>query len=120
MDLLALFIVASLIGGGMVAWVAIWTTNRASNAAITRYFKASEHLSWKRESRRQTGCSRPPGDGCYALLPFSAADETVIARLDELIRFFEHCSFYEDEFAREQHLSQLESVREAWQSGKIP
>lgn len=119
MDLLALFIVASLIGGGMVAWVAIWTTNRASNAAITRYFKASEYIL-------ETG--KPPPEWLRApawrrlltLLPFSAADETVIARLDELIRFFEYCSFYEDEYAREQHLLQLESVRKAWQSGEIP
>ena len=50
---------------------------------------------------------------------FSAAEEPVMARLDELIRFFEHCSFYEDEFARDQHLSQLEGVRRAWQSGKV-
>lgn len=117
MDLLALFIVASLIGGGMVAWVAIWTTNRASNAAITRHFKASEYIletgkpppEWLRE---------PVWKRLLRLLPFSSADETVIARLDELIRFFEHCSFYEDEYAREQHLSQLDSVRKAWQSGK--
>lgn len=119
MDLLALFIVASLIGGGMVAWVAIWTTNRASNAAITRYFKASEYIL-------ETG--KPPPEWLKApawkrllrLLPVSAADEGVIARLDALIRFFEQCSFYEDEYAREQHLSQLKGVRRAWQSGKIP
>jgi len=119
MDLLALFIVASLIGGGMVAWVAIWTTNRASNAAITRYFKASEYIL-------ETGMPPPEWlrapvwKRLLALPPFSAREEQVIARLDELIRFFKHCSFYEDEFAREQHLSQLEAVRRAWQSGKKP
>ena len=119
MDLLALFIVASLIAGAMVAWVAIWTTNRASNAAITRHFKASEYIL-------ETG--KPPPDWLrtplwkrpLAMLPFSAADKTVTARLDQLIRFFEHCSFYEDEFAREQHLSQLEGVKSAWQSGELP
>ncbi len=118
MDLLALFIVASLIGGAMVAWVAIWTTNRASNAAITRHFKASEYIM-------ETG--KPPPEWLrapawkrpLAILPFSAADKSVTARLEELIRFFEHCSFYEDEFARDQHLSQLEGVRRAWQSGDI-
>ncbi|MCY4063666.1 MAG: hypothetical protein OXG53_14950 [Chloroflexi bacterium] len=119
MDLLALFIVASIIGGGLVAWVAIWTTNRASNAAITRFFKASEHIL-------ETG--KPPPEWLRAPVwkrlltfpPFSAGDETALARLDELIQFFAHCSFYEDEFAREQHLSQLEAVRQAWQSGKKP
>ena len=117
MDLLALVIVTSLIGGGMVAWVAVWTSNRASNAAITRHFKASEYIletgkpppEWLRE---------PAWKRLLTFPPFSAGDETVIARLDELIRFFTHCSFYEDEFAREHHLSQLEGVRRAWQSGK--
>lgn len=119
MDMLALFVLVSLIGGAMVAWVAIWTTNRASNFAITRYFKASEYIL-------ETG--KPPPEWLktpawkrpLAMLLASAADKTVTARLDELIRFFEHCSFYEDEFARQQHLSQLEGVRRAWQAGKIP
>lgn len=117
MDLLAFFIVASLIGGGLVAWVAIWTTKRASNAAITRHFKASEYIletgepppEWQRA---------PVWKRLLGILAFSAREETALARLDELIQFFEHCSFYEDDFAREQHLSQLEAVRQAWQSGK--
>ena len=37
-----------------------------------------------------------------------------------MIRFFEQCSFYEDEIARAEHLSQLESVRGAWQSRELP
>ena len=119
MDLLALFIVASLIGGGMVAWVAIWTTNRASNAAITRHFKASEYILETKKPPPEW-LKAPAWKRLLALSPFSAGDEPVIARLDELIRFFEHCSFYEDEFAREQHLSQLARVKKAWQSGKIP
>ena len=119
MDLLAVFIVASLIGAGMVAWVIIWTTNRASASAITRHFKASEYI---------LETSKPPPEWLAA--PFwkrllgksskSASEGSALARLDELIRFFEHCSFYEDEFAREQHLSQLERVRRAWQSDKVP
>ena len=118
MDLLAAFIVASLIGAGMVAWVIIWTTNRASASAVTVHFKASEYIL-------ETG--KPPPE--WLALPLwkrllgkaskSAGDGRALARLDELIRFFEHCSFYEDEFVREQHLSQLEGVRRAWQSGKV-
>ena len=118
MDLLILFIVASVIGAGMVAWVIIWTTNRASASAITRHFKASEYIL-------ETG--KPPPE--WLVLPIwkrllsprpeSASDGSAVARLDELIRFFEHCSFYEDEFAREQHLSQLEGVRRAWQADEV-
>lgn len=119
MDLLAAFIVASVIGAGMVAWVVIWTTNRASASAITQYFKASEHIL-------ETG--HPPPDWLVAPVwkrlmgkPSGTAIETrALDRLEELIRFFEHCSFYEDEFAREAHLAQLEVVRQAWKSGKVP
>lgn len=118
MDLLAAFIVASIIGAGMVAWVVVWTTNRASESAITRYFKASEHIL-------ETG--EPPPDWLAAPLwkrllgkPSGTATEApALERLEELIRFFEHCSFYEDEFARKEHLAQLERLRQAWKSGKI-
>ena len=44
MDFLALFIVASILGAALVAWVIVWTTKRASDAAITRHFKASEYI----------------------------------------------------------------------------
>lgn len=118
MDLLAVFVVASVIGAGMVAWVIIWTANRATASAITRHFKASEHIL-------ETG--KPPPD--WLATPIwrrlrgkafrSTSEAAVLARLDELIRFFEGCSFYEDDFAREQHLSQLERVRQTWLSGKV-
>ena len=116
MSLLALFMVASLLGAALLAWVIIWTTSRASHSAITRHFKASEYIL-------ETG--EPPPDWLagprwkrlLGRLPFSDADDSTSARLDELIQFFEHCSFYEDEFARKEHLSQLERVRRAWRSG---
>lgn len=119
MDLLAAFFVASIIGAATVAWVIYWTTNRASASAITQYFKASEHIL-------ETG--KPPPDWLVAPVwkrllgkPSGAESETrALYRLEELIRFFEHCSFYEDEFAREEHLAQLESLRQAWKSGKVP
>lgn len=119
MDLLAAFIVASVIGAGLVAWVIIWATNRASASAITRYFKASEYIL-------ETGA--PPPNWLAAPVwkrllgkaSNSAGLGDALARLDELIRFFEQCGFYEDEFAREQHLAQLERVRRAWQTGQLP
>lgn len=118
MDLLIVFVIASVIGAVMVAWVIIWTTNRVSASAITRHFKASEFIL-------ETG--KPPPDWQTTTVwkrlrgkaIRSTSDQAVLARLDELIRFFEHCSFYEDEFAREEHLSQLEGIRQAWQSGGV-
>ncbi len=115
MDLLGLFILISALGAGLVAWVIIWTTNRASESAITRYFKASEHIletgqpppDWLRAPawKRLVGAAPPP-----------ASHESALARLDELIRFFESCSFYEDDFARDEHLARLDGLRKAWRT----
>ena len=117
MGLLAVFIVASVIGAAMVAWVIIWATNRAASSAVTRHFKASEYIL-------ETG--KPPPEWLAApvwkrLLGKASASSGnfgALEQLDEMIRFFEHCRFYEDEFAREQHLSQLGAVRREWQSVK--
>ena len=98
MDFLALFVVVSIMGAGLVALVIVWTTNRTAARAITRHFQASEYIL-------DTGEPPPSWSG-------KRADP--VKRLDELIVFFEHCSFFEDEFAREQLLMQLEEVRENW------
>ena len=113
MDLLAVFALASIIGAFTLVRFILWTTNRAAASAVTRYFKASEHIL-------ETG--EPPPEW---LAPparrrvFSAARATVtqseiLQRFDELFRFFEHCRFFEDEWAREQLLAQLIAVRETW------
>lgn len=118
MDLLALFIIASFVGAGLVAWVIVWTTNRAAESAVTRYFKASEYILDTGEPPPEW-YAQPIWKRLLGAAPASASDERLLIRLDELIRFFEGCSFYEDEFAREQHLTQLEGIRQAWRAGDI-
>ncbi|MCY4466462.1 MAG: hypothetical protein OXE46_13090 [Chloroflexi bacterium] len=98
MELLALFVLASALGAAGVAGVIVWTTNRSAASAITRHFKASEHIL-------DTG--EPPAN-------WRNKRKDPLASLDELILFFEGCSFFEDEFAREQLLAQLANVREDW------
>ncbi|MCY3573642.1 MAG: hypothetical protein OXG92_02750 [Chloroflexi bacterium] len=98
MDLLALFALASALGAAVVAGVIVWTSARAANSAITRHFKASEHIL-------ETG--EPPPN-------WLTQRKDPLANLDELIHFFESCRFFEDEFAREQLLAQLADVREDW------
>ena len=119
MDLLALFIIASVVSAGLVVWVIVWTTSRASETAITRYFKASEHIL-------ETG--NPPPEWYVLPLwkrllgraPARASEEKILIRLDELIRFFEGCSFYEDEFAREAAFEpNWKDIRRAWQAGDL-
>ena len=115
MDVLALVILASLVGVLLIGRVIISTTDRAAEGAITRYFKASEHIL-------KTG--QPPPDWYEislwrrligrAAVPVS--QDEIMARLDELIRFFEGCRFFEDEWTREQLLSQLADVRDTWQN----
>ena len=113
MDLLILFVLASIVGAATVARVILWSTQRATSSAITSYFKASEYIlesgepppEWLANPRRRR--------------PFrsSKADVThteILARFDDLVRYFEHCSFFEDEWTREQMLAQLASIRERW------
>lgn len=115
MDFLLFFVVASLGGAALVAFVIVRSTDRASHKAITSYFKASEFIL---EHHRpppewiKTG----PGDRLRrrSMRPVGKGD--VLSRLDELIGFFERCSFFEDEFAREQLLLQLRQEREDWQN----
>ena len=118
MDLLALFVIASVVGAGLVVWVIVWTTSRASESAITRYFKASEYIletgNPPPEWRAVPVWKRLLGAG-----PARASEERILIHLDDLIRFFERCSFYEDEFAREQHLTQLKDIRQAWRAGDL-
>ncbi|MCY4147091.1 MAG: hypothetical protein OXE95_03815 [Chloroflexi bacterium] len=98
MDLLAAFALASALGAAGVASVIIWATDRAAASSITRHFKASEHIL-------NTG--EPPAN-------WRNQRKDPLANLDELIKFFETCRFFEDEFAREQLLAQLAMVRADW------
>lgn len=98
MELLVFFALASALGAAGVAGVIVWVTNRAADSAITRHFKASEHIL-------DTG--EPP-------TTWRKQRKDPLAKLDELILFFEGCNFFEDEFAREQLLAQLAQVREDW------
>ncbi len=115
MDLLALVVLASVVGTLFVARVILWSSNRAAEGAVTRYFKASEHIlntgepppEWRIAPwrRRLTG-------GATA----TARDDEILARLDDLVKFFKTCRFFEDEWTREQLLAQLGEARAAWQA----
>jgi len=113
MDLLAVFVLASLIGAFMLVRVILWTTNRAAGSAITRYFKASEHILETGEPPPEW-LAPPARRRIFGGAAPRVTHGEVMARLEELFRFFEHCSFFEDEWAREQLLAQLIAVRETW------
>lgn len=115
MDLLLVFIVASVIGATLLARVIIWSTNRASHTAITSYFKASEFILEHHRPPPNWVIHAPKGwRGRRSVKPVSKAD--IIANLDDLIGFFEACSFFEDEWTREQMLKQLREERDSWRA----
>ena len=111
MDLLLAFILASMIAAAVIARVMVWSTHQASSVAITRYFKSAEYIlqhhqpppAWHAVSWRKRVFGQSP----------SGAD--MMARLDELIRFFEHSAFFEDEWTRQQLLAQLDEERRNWE-----
>ncbi len=115
MDLLIVFVLAAVAGAALVAGVIVWSTDRASHSAITRYFKASEFIL-EHHRPPPDWVLRAPGRWLRARSIRSISKADIMERLDELIVFFEKCSFFEDEFAREQLLLKLRKERENWQS----
>ncbi len=113
MDLLAAFVLASLLGAFMLVRVILWTTNRAAETAITRYFRASEHIL-ETSAPPPEWLAPPLRRRIFSAGPAEVTNDELLARLDDLYRFFEHCSFFEDDWAREQMLSQLTAIRERW------
>ncbi len=115
MDFLLFFILASLGGAALVASVIVRSTDRAAHKAITSYFKASEFILEHHRPPPEWIITAPRGWlRARSLRPVGKSD--VMARLDDLIEFFENCSFFEDEFAREQLLLKLRQEREDWGS----
>lgn len=114
MDMLIAFSLAALAGAATVAGIILWSTQRATASAITNYFKASEYIletgepppDWLAKTRRRR-LFRPARS--------NSTQTQLLARFDDLLRFFENCRFFEDEFAREQMLTQLQTIRENWQ-----
>ncbi len=113
MDILAVFVLASLIGAFMIVRVILWTTNRAAESAVTRYFKASEHILETGEPPPEW-IAPPLHRRIFSTAPAAVTNKEVLERLNDLSRFFEQCSFFEDEWTREQMLAQLSTIRERW------
>ena len=113
MDFLLAFILFAIIAAALVAFVMIRSTRRAAAAAISRHFKAAEYIlahhqpppTWQTPLWRKRLFSQSPRQ--------NTAD--MLARLDELIRFFEHSPFFEDEWTRQQLLTQLDQERQNWE-----
>ncbi|MCY4539013.1 MAG: hypothetical protein OXE52_12405 [Chloroflexi bacterium] len=115
MDFLLVFVFASLGGAALVAFVIVRSTDRAAHKAITSYFKASEFILEHHRPPPEWIMTTPGGWlRARSIRPVNKPD--VMARLDDLIDFFENCNFFEDEFAREQLLLQLRAEREDWGS----
>lgn len=118
MDLLCLSLV--FIGAGMALVVAVMlgVTQRAGHQAITRNFQAAEYIiaeqrpppfwtrpaAWRRLLRRRDAARQ------------SAGHARNLRRLEALIDFFEHSTFFADEDAREALLGRLREERVRWQA----
>ena len=113
MDFLLFFVVASLGGAALVAFVIVRSTDRASHKAITSYFKASEFIL-EHHRPPPEWITTAPGGWLRARSIRPVGKNDVMARLDDLIDFFENSTFFEDEFAREQLLLKLRQEREDW------
>ncbi|MCY3782153.1 MAG: hypothetical protein OXG78_17700 [Chloroflexi bacterium] len=114
MDLILFFVLAASAGAAAVAGVVVWSTQRAASSALTSYFKASEHILETGEPPPEWRAN-PKRKRLFRSAGSSATHPELMARFDDLVRFFEGCRFFEDEWAREQMLAQLATIRENWQ-----
>lgn len=118
MDLLLLFILAAIAGTAAVGGVILWSTQRAASAAITSYFKASEYILDTREPPPEW-LAKPKRRLMTRTERSHDSKADLLGRLDDLIRFFEGCQFFEDAWTREQMLAQLAAIREDWRQRGI-
>lgn len=116
MDLLCLALLFVGAGMALVITVMLNVTRRAGHAAITRNFQDAEHIlaagrpppAWSRESWWQ-GLLRVAGRRDP-----TRQNARHLRRLDALIAFFEHSTFFADEEARRALLRQLREVQVRW------
>ena len=87
MDLLAAFVLASLIGAFMIVRVIMWTTNRAAETAVTRYFKASEHILETGEPPPEW-LAPPLRRRIFSAGPAVVTHDEVLQRLTDLVALF--------------------------------
>ena len=102
MDILLIFLIAVITGIGLIVGIMLWVTNKAGHSAITSYFKAAEHI---------VEHHTPPPEW----LKKSRDKEAIMKRMDDLILFFEHSTFFEDETARSTLLNKLNDERAEWE-----
>ena len=114
MDFLLVFTLFAIIAAALVAFVMIRSTRRAAAAAISRHFKAAEYIL-EHHQPPPTWQTPPWRKRLFSPSPRQNTNADKLARLDELIRFFEHSPFFEDEWTRQQLLTQLGQERQNWE-----
>ena len=126
MDLLLGFTVAAIICTGLIIKLMLWLMNKTANAAITAYFQAAEHIldhhhvppQWL--SKQSHFLKHPLGSlSRSAGRKQNNPKQLILEQMDDLIRFFEHCTFFQDEIARTELLQQLSAERKAWEQAEL-
>ena len=95
----------------------LWLTDKTSHAAITSYFKAAEYILEHHQpppvwSKQKVSLLRKSS-------PTNTPKERILKRMDDLILFFEHCQFFQDETAREELLKKLNDERLNWEHTEL-
>ena len=107
MNILFTFLIAVALGVSLIVAVMLWVTNKAGHSAITQYFKAAEYIVEHHQ---------PPPEW---LKDGALNKARLMQRMDDLILFFEHSTFFEDEHARSTLLDKLNKERDAWESDVV-
>lgn len=122
MELLLGFIIASIIGISMIVKLIFWVTDKSAGVAITSYFQAAEYiLETHQPPMTWTNTPVPLSQRLFNRGKKKSSPDLsyLLRRMDELITFFEHSTFFQDEDARTALLEQLHNERSSWERRKL-
>lgn len=119
MDMLFVFIIVATVSMLALAKMIVWLVNKSASSSITRYFQAAEYIlehhqappEWLQDKTKLFERV------LKFIIPGKSVNEVntpVMRHMNDLILFFEHSSFFEDDLARETLLNQLYTERENW------
>lgn len=125
MEFLIGFIIVMILIMFLFGKLILMLTDKSAGVAITSYFKAAEYiLEYHQPPKSWTN---PPTTLRQRLFQgdtkkSSTDNSDLLHRMDDLIAFFEHSTFFQDEEARTALLEQLNDERHSWsqQSTNMP
>jgi len=107
----------SILSVALIVKMMLWVTDKSAVGAITQHFQAAEYILEHHQPPK--AWTTPPKTLSQRLFQQDTKKPSpdysdLLRRLDSLIVFFEHSTFFQDERSRTVLLEQLNNERESW------